>query len=315
MNHRKTNLRLAVIGFGVSARMNHLPAIATSNTFELAAIVDPFNTNSNVRRFESITELQQSDLRIDAVSLCMPPSDRLAHTTQCLEAGWHVLLEKPPVSTAEDLGKLHSLVSTTNCSIFATWHSAENPAVDAAAQWLESRPVERLQVTWLEHFTDWHPNQKWLWREPGFGVFDAGINAFSILSRILPDSLSAIDIELHVPKNAETPAAANLGFSLESKPIGTAKLDLLFSGKPIWEISILSGDSALLLTDGGHCLTIDGETVPTEGLSEYDRIYDRFANLIDQSQSSVETRPVELVLDILSRGKTVTVPPVDFDQR
>lgn len=224
------------------------------------------------------------------------------------------MLEKPPVATADDLVRLRKLPNPGNCSIFASWHSVENPAVDAAALWLESHPAEKLRLRWLEHVNDWHPNQSWLWREDGFGVFDPGINAFSILLHILPGALSITEAELFIPGNVATPAAAQLRFALEEKPVGLASLDLLHLGTPVWEISILSGGSELLLLDGGKHLSIDGRAVPSEGPAEYGRIYDKFAGLIDRRQSSIETRPLELVLNALNRGKVVAMPPIDFEQ-
>ncbi|RED16174.1 Gfo/Idh/MocA family protein [Parasphingopyxis lamellibrachiae] len=314
MRNQKINFQLALIGFGVSARANHLPAIADSGRFELTAIVDPVSTYANIDCFTSIAALQKSHLQIDAVALCTPPSDRVSLIGQCLEAGWHIMLEKPPVATANDLEKLRELPNPVDCSIFATWHSVENPAVDAAARWLERHPVHELRLRWLEHVNDWHPNQNWLWRENGFGVFDAGINAFSILDHILPGTLSISEAELFIPKNVATPATAELQFALNGRPIGLASLDLLHPGAPVWAISILSGGSELLLLDGGKRLDINGRTMPTEGTAEYERVYGKFANLIDRHQSSVETRPLELVLDALNRGKATTVAPIDIEQ-
>jgi len=314
MQNQQTIFQLAVIGLGVSARANHLPAIAASDRFELAAIVDPINTHPNVDCFNSIAALRESNLQIDAVAVCTPPSDRVPLIDQCLEAGWHIMLEKPPVATADDLDSLRKLPNPGNRSIFASWHSVENSAVDTAALWLERHPVEKLRLRWLEHINDWHPNQNWLWRERGFGVFDAGINAFSILLHILPGTLSITEAELSIPENVATPAAAQLQFALEEKPVGQANLDLLHPGTPIWEISILSGGSELLLLDGGKRLNIDGQAVPTEGPAEYGRVYDKFTGLIDQYQSSLETRPLELALNALSQGKVAAMPPIDIEQ-
>lgn len=309
-------MQLAIIGFGVSAKTNHLPVIAASDRFALAAIVDPIAEPPDpaVKAFDSVDALRRSGLQIDAVALCTPPSDRLAFIAECIDTGWHMLLEKPPVANADDLVALRALANPRGRTLFASWHSCENPAVDAAAAWLKRRPVDQLELRWLEHVDDWHPNQNWLWREHGFGVFDAGINAFSILLHILPGALSITETKLFVPKNAATPAAAQLQFALENKPVGQASLDLLHPGTPVWEISILSGRSELLLQDGGKRLSIDGQAVSIEGPGEYDRVYDKFASLIDGCQSSLETRPLELVLDALSQGKVVAAPPIDFEQ-
>lgn len=314
MQDRPTLFQLAIIGFGVSARSNHLPAIAASHRFDLAAIVDPVSSDPNVPCFTSIAAMRQSNLPIDAVALCTPPLGRIALVDQCLEAGWHVLLEKPPVAKAEDMKKLDRLANPANRSIFASWHSIENPAVDAASAWLESHPVEKLHLRWLEHANDWHPNQNWLWRENGFGVFDAGINALSILHHILPGSLSITGAELSVPENAATPVAAQLQFALDGHAIGQAELDLLHAGKPVWEISILSGESELLLFDGGKRLRIDGRAVPVDGPAEYDRVYDKYADLMDRGQSRIEMRPLELVFDALAVGQTIAADPIDTQQ-
>ena len=42
-------------------------------------------------------------LKLDAVSLCMPPEPRFAIARDALDAGLHVLMEKPPTPTVGEL--------------------------------------------------------------------------------------------------------------------------------------------------------------------------------------------------------------------
>ena len=44
----------------------------------------------------------------------------------------------------------------------------------------------RVHINWKEDVRVWHPGQGWIWEPGGLGVFDPGINALSILTRILP---------------------------------------------------------------------------------------------------------------------------------
>ena len=67
-----------------------------------------------------------------------------------------------------------------------TWHSQYNAAVARTRELLQGGTVKRMAVTWKEDVRRWHPGQKWIWTAGGFGVFDPGINALSIVTEILP---------------------------------------------------------------------------------------------------------------------------------
>jgi hypothetical protein len=47
-----------------------------------------------------------------------------------------------------------------------------------------------VEIVWHEDVRKWHPGQQWIWEPGGFGVFDPGINALSIATRIFPASSS-----------------------------------------------------------------------------------------------------------------------------
>ena len=59
----------------------------------------------------------------------------------------------------------------------------EEAAVKRAADKLVGKQVKTLQVTWKEDIRRWHPGQDWILAAGGFGIFDPGINAFSILTQ------------------------------------------------------------------------------------------------------------------------------------
>ena len=70
-----------------------------------------------------------------------------------------------------------------------------------------------MEILWHEDVRKWHPGQQWIWEAGGFGVFDPGINAFSIATKIFPGTLLVSAAELSFPDGAETPIAAEIEFA------------------------------------------------------------------------------------------------------
>ena len=128
-------------------------------------------------------------------------------------AGLHVLLEKPPSVTLSEIDDLDSLAEAAGVTLFATWHARHNPAVVAAGKALAGKRIKGMQIVWHEDVHKWHPGQQWIWEPGGFGVFDPGINAFSIVTAIFPGTLFVRSAELAFPANAQTPIAAEIEFA------------------------------------------------------------------------------------------------------
>ena len=99
--------KIAVVGLGKIATDQHLPCIAKNADFKLVAGVSRHAKVDNVPCFESLGDLISSGMAIDCVALCTPPSVRLAMARQALDAGYHVLIEKPPTPT---LGEMFAMI-------------------------------------------------------------------------------------------------------------------------------------------------------------------------------------------------------------
>ena len=202
--------RIAVVGIGKIARDQHLPCIAKNKKFELVAAVSRHGKVDGVANFESIAALKASKLKVDCVALCTPPAVRLAMARECLDAGWHLLIEKPPTPTVGELLAMEAHAKKKKRVLYATWHSRYNASVDEAKKLLKGKHVDFLRVTWKEDVNKWHPGQAWIWQPGGFGVFDPGINALSIVTKILPEAIFVEGATIEVPSNAATPIGADI---------------------------------------------------------------------------------------------------------
>ena len=301
-------IRIAVVGLGKIAVDQHLPAIAADPHFTLAATVER-GAPASATNFTSHTNLLAAADRIDAVAITTPPGPRYAIARDCIDAGLHVLLEKPPTATLGEIDELRDHASRRGVSVFTTWHAQHNPAVLAAAALLAGKRIREMTIVWHEDVEKWHPGQRWIWQPGGFGVFDPGINAFSIASMIFPDSLLVRSAALTFPGGAHTPIAADIEFASPASD-GTLRcsLDWRRSAGEEWTIRIVTEDEVTIdLLDGGARLLVDGQARLADGIGEYPDIYRRFAELVERRESHVDTVPLRLVADCLLVGSRQTV--------
>ena len=304
-------IRIAIIGFGKIAEDQHAPAIAANPRFELAASSSR-SGKGPAPAFTDWRELIRSVDGLDAVAITTPPKPRYEIARECLERGLHVLLEKPPAATLSEIDDLACIAEAEQRTLFATWHARHHPAVAAAAEALAGKPIESMHIRWHEDVRKWHPGQTWVWDAGGFGVFDPGINAFSIATAIFPGSLFVDSAELSFPEGAQTPVAVEIRFASPSAGGAlTGSLDWRRSEGEEWTIEVRTTDGTeLLLSDGGARLSVDGEDRTVAGPGEYPDIYRRFADLIDLRRSDVDVRPLRLVADCLLVGSRRSVPAV-----
>jgi D-galactose 1-dehydrogenase len=304
-----TVIRVAIVGLGKIARDQHISAIAETAGIELAAIVSRNASINGIRHFVTLGELLDRVPDIDAVALCTPPQGRQALAAAALKAGKHVLLEKPPGATVSELTPLIAEARQTGHTLFATWHSRFAPAVEPARAFLAGRQIRSVVVEWKEDVKVWHPGQAWIWEPGGLGVFDPGINALSILTRILPRPFFLTEAELSYPGNRATPIAANLAFSDGTGLPILAEFDWRQTGPQTWDIRVETDAGRLTLSCGGSRLVHDDRTLVDEQQAEYRGIYQRFVELITSRVSDVDLSPLLHVADAFMLGRRRDVEP------
>ena len=294
---------IGIAGVGKIARDQHLPAIAGHSGFKLIAGASRNAKIDGINNYQNVEDMLAAEPLLQAVSLCAPPQVRFSQARAALEAGKHVMLEKPPGASVTEVTVLAALAQQNQCTLFASWHSRHAPGVETARSWLAGKAITAVNVLWKEDVRRWHPGQDWIWQPGGLGVFDPGINALSIITRILPHAFFLKSAELFVPANRHNPIAANLDFS---DALGTpirAEFDWRFGPQELWQIEVTTPDGLLHLSQGGKFLKIDGEVKDIGGEREYPSLYDRFFELISTGSSDVDVSPLQHVADAMLLGK------------
>jgi D-galactose 1-dehydrogenase len=298
---------IAVIGIGKISIDQHLPVIAKSPSFELAATVSQRGISvGDAPSFKTAAELYSAMPDLECVAICTPPGVRHALVREALDAGKQVLMEKPPTATISELDDLIKHAKSKGRVLFATWHSQYNEAVDRVRDILATDGVRSVRIDWRENVRKWHPGQDWVWEPGGFGVCDPGI---------MPAPVFVDSAVLTCPSNRQTPVEVQIRFKTGGKngPELSAHFNWLEGDDEVWTITIVTGKGAALkLKNGGAILEIDGVETVNRKPQEYQLIYERFAELLDSGRSDVHEAPLRLIADAFFVGRRETGPAFDW---
>lgn len=303
---------IGIIGLGKITEDQHLPVIAKNPAFRLAAVSSQRGIKvEGVPTFRSPADMYAAVPELQAVAVCTPPQVRHRYAREALAAGKDVMLEKPPAATVSELDDLALFAAEAGRILFTTWHSQYNAAVLHTRRLLEGETVKAMTVTWKEDVRRWHPGQKWIWAPGGFGVFDPGINALSIVTEIMPAPVFVSGADLVFPSNCDAPIAASLRFRTAHTDEGlVAEFDWRQTGPQTWEIALeTAAGNRLTLQNGGGRLEVNGVLDVERTPHEYEDIYDRFAELLRDRRSLVDAAPLRLVADAFMVGRRVETEP------
>jgi L-arabinose 1-dehydrogenase len=304
-------IRLGLVGIGKIARDQHLPALAADDRFELAATASRNAQLDNVPGYPEVAAMIAGGHDLDAVSLCTPPDGRYEQAVTAIDAGLHVMLEKPPATTLTEIAALADRAKAKGVVLFTTWHSREAAGVEPAKAWLQGKRIDAVRITWREDIRRWHPGQEWILAAGGFGVFDPGINALSIATKILPDPLLLDSGWMDVPEGRGSPLAAELKMRSGTARVDVS-LDFLQTGPQTWDIEVDTDAGTLRLGMGGSILQLPGADEQKAPDREYPRLYARFAELVATGESDVDVRPLQIVADAFVMAERRTTEPFAF---
>lgn len=152
----RADIRLAVIGAGVMGA-NHARVASRTNGVELVAIVDldeqrrtALANATGTNNTATIAELR-SQFEVDAVVVATPTTHHHSVAAECLDAGIHVLVEKPIASTIEEATDLERRAITAGVVLTVGHVERFNPAVRALLQCID-KPIH-LELSRIGPFT------------------------------------------------------------------------------------------------------------------------------------------------------------------
>lgn len=180
------DIGVAVIGFGLGGRVFHAPFVSAVPGLRLEAIVQrkgdeaakayPFD-QTGVRILRSVAEAL-SDKGVRLVVVSTPNETHFALAKQALEAGKHVVIDKPFSATSEEARELVTLAATKGLKVVPFHNRRWDGDFETVKKLLAEGAVGRL-VTFESHFDRFRPlPREGTWKEsedPANGMlFDLG---------------------------------------------------------------------------------------------------------------------------------------------
>jgi predicted dehydrogenase len=119
-------LRVGLIGFGLAGQSFHGPSLRTTSGVELACILER-SGNLAQTKYPDVKVVRTMDefLADDSIHLCVVATPNLTHfdlAKRCLEAGRHVLVDKPFAPTLNEAEKLVS-IAESHKRLLTVYHS------------------------------------------------------------------------------------------------------------------------------------------------------------------------------------------------
>src|SRR5438876_11092411 len=206
----KRRLRLGMVGGGPGEFIGAVHRIAArlDDRFELvAAALSSDPTRSRAAAFDlhvaperaygsfaemATAEAQRPD-RIDAVSIVTPNHVHFQPAKAFLEAGIHVICDKPLTTTVEDALALAGIVKKSGLIFGLTHNYTGYPVVRQAREMIQAGELGKIRVVQVEYAQDWLTtpveatgNKQAVWRTdpaqsgPAGSLGDIGTHAYNI---------------------------------------------------------------------------------------------------------------------------------------
>jgi predicted dehydrogenase len=176
-------LTTAIVGLGNVARWHHR-AIERTAGVTLTAVADVDESVARNRATEwgvtpyTDTEDLLTTEQVDWVHVCTPLASHAELARQCLDAGAHVLVEKPMTATRQEYESLVRRADRVNRRITVVHNQVNYPPFVRARRLVESGrfgAVHGVSVRWLENNDPREPGRgEWVLDLPG-GEFGEGI--------------------------------------------------------------------------------------------------------------------------------------------
>lgn len=121
------------------------------------AKADAFSAKYGGKVFYDIQDLLNSDLDIDVVSICSPNGLHAQQSINVLNAGYHVLCEKPMAISVNDCGEMIKAAEKNNKRLFAIKQNRFNPPVAAVKEAIDKGILGKIYSVQLSCF--WNRNE------------------------------------------------------------------------------------------------------------------------------------------------------------
>jgi predicted dehydrogenase len=156
-------MNFAIIGCGHIAKRHaqliptygNLVAVCDTDTHKAQA----FAANHAARAYTDLAVLLQEETTLDLVVICTPNGLHAAHSIACLQAGKHVLCEKPMAIASSDCDAMIAMAKAKHKQLFVVKQNRFNPPVQAVKKAIDEHRLGNLFAVQVNGF--WNRNENY----------------------------------------------------------------------------------------------------------------------------------------------------------
>jgi predicted dehydrogenase len=212
----KKVVRVAVIGVGAAAQVNHIPALKKSEGVELVALCDRDEEKASrvaqrygvPRVVESIDELLRDD-ELDALIIATPNYLHAPMAIAALQAGKHVLVERPLARNAAEAEKMAQAAKKADLVLMCSLAHRYRSDAQILKKFVDGKELGRVfyaKAGWLRQRSNWKPED---WRDKkrvtGGGVLlDLGVQMLDLSLWMLGHpAVESVTASAHFPPQTQ----------------------------------------------------------------------------------------------------------------
>ncbi|RDW16966.1 gfo/Idh/MocA family oxidoreductase [Oceanobacillus arenosus] len=257
-----TKLRVAVIGCGSIAKYRHLPEYALNPNVEIVAVCDLVEERAmaTAEKYQATAYTDYETLlkteKLDAVSVCLPNYLHAPVSIAALNAGNHVLCEKPMATSIEEAEQMIEAANKNNKKLMIGHNQRFVPSHQKAKQLIEKGEVGKIYSfrTAFGHGgpEGWSIDGKDSWffnKDQAFigAMGDLGVHKADLLRYILGEEFVEVGAFVETSAKENTNVDDNAVFILKSASgvIGTLAASWAYTAKED-NSTIIYGENATL---------------------------------------------------------------------
>ncbi|AXI10067.1 gfo/Idh/MocA family oxidoreductase [Oceanobacillus zhaokaii] len=257
-----TKLRVAVIGCGSIAKYRHLPEYALNPNVEIVAVCDLVKERAEeaaakyqAKAYTNYETLLQTE-KLDAVSVCLPNYLHAPVSIAALNAGNHVLCEKPMATSREEAAQMIEAANKNNKKLMIGHNQRFVSSHQKAKQLIEKGEAGKIYSfrTAFGHGgpEGWSVDGKDSWffnKNQAFigAMGDLGVHKADLLRYILGEEFIEVGAFVETSAKEDTDVDDNAVFILKSVSgvIGTLAASWAYTAKED-NSTIIYGENAIL---------------------------------------------------------------------
>lgn len=144
-------LKIGVVGGGHIVKHRHIPVFKKIRDVEVCAVCDKqesiarsVSERFGIKRYYTGLSEMLKEENLDIVDICTPPQTHVSLAIDAMEAGCHVLVEKPLAMTVKDVDEMFKVSKREHVKLCVVHQNLFNPAFQKARRLVEGGAVGDL---------------------------------------------------------------------------------------------------------------------------------------------------------------------------